>query len=131
MRRNAIAVTSLAAALAFIHSPARSAESVALKSGETTELGYEYWVSNCHSILKGAITVEVLEGPPEVAASIREQDVLPRRQNCARPVPGGVLLLTAKEIKAQSQTKLILRVKIPTADGERQKSRNFDLTLLP
>jgi hypothetical protein len=115
MRRNAIVVISLAAAMAFIQAPARSAESIALKSGETTEIGPEYWVANCRSILKGAMTVEILEGPPDVAASIREQDVV----------------LTAKEIKAQIQTKLILRVKYPTADGERQKSRNIDLTLLP
>jgi hypothetical protein len=131
MRRIAITVISLAAAMAFIQAPARSAESIALKSGETTEIGAEYWVSNCRSILKGAMTVEVLEGPPDVAASIREQDVLPRRQNCAKPVQGGVLVLTAKEIKAQTQTKLILRVKFPTVDGERQKSRNIDLTLVP
>jgi hypothetical protein len=131
MRRNTIAVISLAAALAFMQAPARSAESVALKSGETTELGPEYWVANCRSILKGAMTVEILEGPPDVAASIREQDVLPRKQNCARPVQGGVLVLTAREIKTQIQAKLILRVKFPTADGERQKSRNIDLTLLP
>lgn len=88
MRRNAIVVISLAAAMAFIQAPARSAESIALKSGETTEIGPEYWVANCRSILKGAMTVEILEGPPDVAASIREQDVLPRKQNCARPVPG-------------------------------------------
>ena len=73
-----------------------------------------------------------MQGPPEVTASIREQKVIPHIQNCAKQVDGGILLLTApKEIKERKQAKVILRVKYPTVDGERQKSHDIDLTLVP
>jgi hypothetical protein len=128
----ALSAISLAVTTAFTGVPAQAAEVVALKSGETVELGNEFFAVNCRSLLKGPITVEVLEGPSDVTASIREQKIIPHIQNCAKPVEGGVLLLTApKEIKARTQAKLILRVKYPTVDGERQKSRDIDLTLLP
>lgn len=131
MRRIATVVIVLSAAMAFIGASARGAEFIALKSGETTEVQTLYWISNCRSMLRGAMTVEILDGPPDVTASIREQDVTPRNQECARPVHGGVLLLTAKEIKTRTQAKLVLRVTYPTVDGERQKSRDMDLMLLP
>lgn len=131
MSRLIIVILNLAAAIAFAGVSAQGAEVMALKSGETAEIGNLWWIANCRSLLKGPMTVEVLEGPSEVTASIREQDVVPHSQNCAKPVQGGVLLLTAKEVKTRTQAKLILRVKYPTVDGERQKSRDIDLTLLP
>jgi hypothetical protein len=122
----------LVVAMAFTGISARAAEVVAIKAGETIELGNLFFVVNCRSLLKGPMTVEILEGPPDVTASIREQQIVPHMQNCAKPVAGGILLLTAaKEIKARTQAKLILRVKYPTVDGERQKSRDIDLTMLP
>ena len=78
------------------------------------------------------MTVELLDGPPEVTASIREQKVHAHGQNCEKKVDGGILLLTApKEIKARTEAKVTLRVKYPTVDGERQQARQFDLTLIP
>jgi hypothetical protein len=128
----ALSAISLAAALAVTGVSAKAAEVIALKSGETAEIGNLFWAANCRSLLKGPMTVEILEGPSDVTASIREQKVIPHIQNCSKPVAGGILLLTAaKEIKARTQAKLILRVKYPTADGERQKSHDIDLTLLP
>jgi hypothetical protein len=123
----------LIVAIAFAGVSAEAADVVALKSGETAELGNLFFVVNCRSTLKGTMTVEVLEGPPEITASIRLQQIIPRIQNCAKPVPGGVLLLSAaKEIKARTQAKVVLRVKYPIVDGgERQKSFDIDLILLP
>jgi len=127
-----LSAISLAAAMVFTGISAQAAEVIALKSGETAEIANLFWVANCRSLLKGPMTVEVLEGPSEVTASIREQKIIPHMQNCAKPVAGGILVLTAaKEIKARTQAKLILRVKYPTVDGERQKSHDIDLTLLP
>jgi len=134
MRLKIAALSAVSVAVMFFSMGvfARAADAVALKSGETVELGNLFWAANCRSLLKGAMTVEVLEGPPEVTASIREQKVIPHIQNCAKPVDGGILLLTApKEIKERKQAKVILRVKYPTVDGERQKSHNIDLTLVP
>jgi hypothetical protein len=122
----------LATAMTFMNVSAQAADTVALKSGETTELGNLFFVANCRSLLNGPITVEILEGPSDVTASVREQKIVPHSQNCAKPVAGGILLLTApKEIKERKQAKVILRVKYPTVDGERQKARDIDLTLVP
>jgi hypothetical protein len=132
VRLAALFAVSLIVAMGIAGVSAQTAEVIALKSGETAEIGNLFWVVNCRSLLKGPMTVEVLEGPPEVTASIREQPIVPHIQNCAKPVAGGILVLTAaKEIKTRTQAKLILRVKYPTVDGERQKSRDIDLTLLP
>jgi hypothetical protein len=132
MRRLIPVILSLAGAAALGGTSAQGAEAIALKSGETAEIGNLFWVANCRSLLKGAMTVEILEGPSDVTASIRDQKIIPHKYNCAKPVEGGVLLLTApKEIKARTQAKVTLRVKYPTADGERQNSRDVDLTLIP
>jgi hypothetical protein len=128
----ALPAIGLVVGMVFTGVSARAAEVIAIKGGETIELGNLFFVVNCRSLLKGPMTVEILEGPPDVTASIREQQIVPHMQNCAKPVAGGILLLTAaKEIKARTQAKLILRVKYPTVDGERQKSRDIDLTMLP
>jgi hypothetical protein len=107
-------------------------ESIALKSGETVELGNVFWVVNCRSLLTGPPVAEVLEGPPEVTATVRVQNVIPRKMNCANEVSGGMLLVTApKEIKERTQGILTIRLKYPTKDGERQASRQLIVTLFP
>lgn len=132
MRRLILVMLSVTMAVTFAGGSAQGAEAIALKSGETAEIGNVFWVANCRSLLKGAMTVEVLDGPSDVTASIREQKIVPHKYNCAKPVEGGVLLLTApKEIKTRTQAKVTLRVKYPTVDGERQSSRDIDLTLVP
>jgi hypothetical protein len=128
----ALSIISFIVAMELMSVRVQAAEVVALKSGETVELGNLFWVVNCRSLLKGPMTVEILEGPSNVTASIREQKIIPHNQNCAKPVEAGVLLLTAaKDIKVGTQARLVLRVKYPTVDGERQTSRVIDLTLLP
>ena len=127
----ALSAISVSVAMAFTIVFAQAAEVIAMKSGETIEIGNLFFVVNCRSLLKGTMTVEVLEGPSDVTASIREQKIVPHIQNCAKPVAGGVLLLTAaKEIKERKEAKLILRVKYPVVDGEHQQSRNIDLTIV-
>lgn len=128
------AVSAVSAAVLFstVGVFAQAADTIALKSGETAELGNLFFAVNCRSLLKGPMTVEVLEGPPDITASIREQKIIPHIQNCAKPVSGGVLLLTApKEVKDRTQAKVTLRINYPTVDGLRQRARNLDLTLLP
>ena len=39
-------------------------QTIALKSGESADLGSVYSVVNCKSILKSAPEVEILDGPP-------------------------------------------------------------------
>jgi hypothetical protein len=104
---------------------------IALKSGESAELGSVYWVANCRSIMLGLPAVEILEGPPEISLSIKEGMVLPRQQNCAQPVAGGTLVISAKEIKEASQAKLTYRLKYKTKDGERVRGGIYNLSLYP
>ncbi len=127
-----LAILSLGAALSCDLARAAEDEAIALKSGETLELGNLFWVANCKSLLNGPISVEVLDGPAGVTATVRQQKVIPRKYNCANEVPGGRLLVSApQEIKERTRGTLIVRIKYPTKDGERQWSRTINVTLLP
>jgi hypothetical protein len=104
---------------------------IALKSGETAELGNVYYISNCKSILTSTPEVEILDGPPGVTASIREDMVIARAQKCAAPVKGGKLFVAARDIQDQSFSNLTLRITYKTRDGERKLSQVFNLELFP
>jgi hypothetical protein len=106
-------------------------QTIALKSGESAELGNLYYVSNCKSLLTSTPEVQVLEGPPGVTASIKEDMVLPRLQKCASPIKGGKLFLAAKDIADSSFSTLTLRITYKTRDGDRQLSHIFNLELFP
>jgi hypothetical protein len=107
------------------------APSLALKNGESVEVGPIYWVSQCKSILKSTPEVEILEGPPGLQAVIKESMVLPRRQHCASKVPGGLLVISAKDIEDPSYTNLTLRITYKTRDGDRKFSHVLNLSLIP
>jgi len=102
-----------------------------VKSGENIELGPVYFVANCRSIMIGLPEIEILEGPPELTLSIKEAQVLPRRQGCAAPVAGGKLMLSAKTVTEPREAKLIFRVKYKTKDGDRQISNSYIVSLFP
>jgi len=104
---------------------------ISLKSGESAELGPLYFVVNCRSMLKGTPEVEILEGPPGLTASVKEQMVLPRAQNCANRVKGGMLVVTAKEIENNSFGELNLRVTYHTLDGDRKSTVIYNVSLFP
>jgi hypothetical protein len=105
--------------------------SLALKSGETAELGSVYWVANCRSLMVGTPVIEILEGPEEIALAIKEGMVLPRRFNCANQVPGGTVVATVKEVKEPKHGRLTYRIKYKTKDGDRQTSTTYDISLFP
>jgi hypothetical protein len=107
------------------------AGTIALKSGETIELGQAYWVVNCRTYLNAPPDVEVLDGPPEISVSVKETMVLPRREGCTKRVAGGTVSITAKEIEDPSYTRLTLRFSYKTKDGIRKSSSVVNLQLLP
>jgi hypothetical protein len=104
---------------------------LALRSGETVELGPVYWNSNCRSLLKAPPVAEIMEGPEEITVSMKEAMVIPRTRECAKEQKGGLLSVTAKEVKEKKEGKLIIRVKYPTKDGERQGTRFYNVVLFP
>lgn len=107
-------------------------EAIALKSGEKADLGELYLVVNCKSLLTGPISAEVMDGPPGVTVSVKQQDVLPHKAKCWNKVPGGRLIVSApQEIKEKTSGTLVVRTKYPIADGERQVARVLDVHLFP
>jgi hypothetical protein len=104
---------------------------VALKGGESVELHTVYWVSNCRSIMVGLPEIEILEGPPQVTLSMKADMVLPRRQECANRVPGGILIATAKDVKEATEGKITYRLKYKIKDGERPRGYTLRLSLFP
>jgi hypothetical protein len=104
---------------------------IALKAGETVELHTVYWVSNCRSIMIGLPEIEILEGPPQVTLSMKADMVLPRRQQCANKVPGGILFATAKDVKEPMEGKITYRLKYKIKDGDRPRGYTLGLSLFP
>jgi len=106
--------------------------SIALKSGESTELGDVYSITkNCKSTLKETPQVEILDGPPGVTAVITAAKVVPRAYSCANPVSGGKLVISAKDIQEHSHTRMVLRLNYKTFSGNRQRSEQVNITLFP
>jgi hypothetical protein len=104
---------------------------IALKDGETFELGAAFYVVDCKSTAIGQPQVEILEGPPGVTLAIREGMVAARSSGCANKVPGGTLTATAKGIKEATVSRLIYRIKYKTQDGDRQKAGFYFIALVP
>lgn len=110
----------------------RPAKDIALKSGESTEIGDVYYISpNCKSLLKGTPEVEILDGPPGVTAAVNTAKIVPRSWGCASPVAGGKLIVSAKDIQEYSYTRMVLRINYKTLNGDRQRSENINITLYP
>jgi hypothetical protein len=109
-----------------------TAKDIALKSGESTEIGDVFFISlNCKSLLKSTPTVEILEGPPGITAVVNSANVVPRALGCANPVAGGKLVVSAKDIQEYSYSRMVLRVTYKTLNGDRQRAKNINLALFP
>jgi hypothetical protein len=46
-------------------------------------------------------------------------------------VPGGKLIITANEVEDYGRARLVLRIKLKTSLGDRQYSRDVNLSLIP
>lgn len=105
---------------------------LALKSGESAELADVYYIStDCKSLLKATPEVEILDGPPGVTAAIKEEKIVPRTFGCTKPVPGGKLMVTASEVEEYGRARMVLRIKMKTSQGERQYSKDVNISLIP
>jgi hypothetical protein len=107
-------------------------QDVALKSGESTELADVYFINaNCKSVLTQTPAVEILDGPPGVTATINPAKVVPRGYSCAKPVEGGKLMISAKDIHEHSYTRVVLRIRYKTLNGDRERAENLNVALFP
>lgn len=105
--------------------------SLALKGGESAEVQDLYFVINCRSMLTSPPEATILSGPPGVSVEVKDADVLPRFQQCSKPVKGGKLILTAGQIDDESDTTMTIRIAYKTKDGPRQSSLSVNLALFP
>ena len=72
-----------------------------------------------------------MEGPSEIAVSVKETTLVPRWLDCNKPVKAAKLVVSAKEIEDYSTAKLTVRVTYKTKDGDTQRSYSYNLTLFP
>ncbi len=77
----------------------------------------------------GTPVLDVLEGPEELSAALKPGMKIPSK--CTKQVLGGSVVVTAKEIKAQKEAKLTIRLKFKTTAGERQKVSSYSVSLFP
>lgn len=104
---------------------------IVLKNGESADLLNVFNIVNCRSVAIGSPEVEVLDGPPEISLTIKEQPIVPRAYNCANPVPGGKVVATAKGVDVPKEGKLTFRVKYNGKTGERQWGYVYNVSLFP
>ncbi|MGO9484723.1 MAG: hypothetical protein ACLPX9_09100 [Rhodomicrobium sp.] len=104
---------------------------IAAKSGETIELSSVFAQVNCRSILLATPEVEVLEGPPEITLSIREQMVPVAKADCHDKVKGGMILATIGQVSHPIEGKLTFRVKYKTKTVNNQVAHVYLYSLFP
>ncbi len=123
---------ALGVALLLSAGPALAEDEVktlAAKGGETVDVMPVYGASKCRSTLVAPPEVEVLQGPPEVKLSVREDMVTPR--NCREKIKGGFVVATIGQVKQPTEGKLTFRVKYKTKDGTRQSGHVYNVSLFP
>jgi hypothetical protein len=109
-----------------------SVTNIGLKSGESTELSDVYFINtNCKSLLTATPEVEILDGPPGITATINPAKVVPHGYSCAKPVAGGKLVISAKDVQDYSFTRMVLRISYKTVMGDRQRTENINVALFP
>jgi hypothetical protein len=106
---------------------------ISLKGGESVELRNYSFVTgnNCLSIMVGKPTLDVLEGPEELSFTLKEGPVTRRDRECPRPVPGGRVVATAREIQQAKEAKLTIRLNYMTKNGPRQSTSAYLVSLFP
>ncbi len=106
------------------------AKTLAAKGGESVDLMPVYGAHNCQSTLTETPEVEVLQGPPEVKLSVKEDMVTPK--NCKNKIKGGFVVASIAKIDKPVEGKLTFRVKYKAKDGQtRQTSHVYSVTLFP
>jgi len=104
---------------------------IAAKSGETIELFNVLAQVNCRSILLGTPEVEVLEGPPEMTLTVKEQMVFAPRTDCPNKFKGGTVMAAIGKVDHPIEGKLTFRVKFKTKAVNNQQAYTYNYSLFP
>ncbi|HEX2114967.1 MAG TPA: hypothetical protein VHM01_11235 [Alphaproteobacteria bacterium] len=124
-----MAVALLAALL--LTAPAAAQDVISIRNGESVDLGAVYWQYRCESIFLRFYGIDLLEGPPGLSLSIRPGRVWAQRQNCPRPLDGGTVVLTAKDVKERFEGTIHYRVRYDTKDGDKQSTHSRKIVVFP
>ncbi len=127
--KNAAPAFGLVLLMATAPAFAEEAKPFIAKSGETIDLMPVYGASRCRSNLVAPPELEVLEAPPELKLTVREEMVTPR--NCREKIKGGQIVATVGEVKQPVEGKLAFRIKYKAKDGTHQVSHLYNVSLLP
>jgi hypothetical protein len=104
---------------------------IAAKSGETIELFNVFAQVNCRSILLATPEVEVLEGPAELALTVKEQMVPVPRFDCPNKLKGGTVLAVIGKVDHAIEGRLTFRVKFKTKTVNNQQAYTYNYSLFP
>lgn len=117
---------------ASVIAPIAGAQTVTLKRGQSVELHAVYWIRNCSSTLADFEGIKVTSGPPGFSLSLKKQDVQTVRQQCGKPVPGAMVVLTAGPDAPLGTTTLRYQVNYLTSLGAHEVSTHTrDVTVVP
>lgn len=101
------------------------------KSGDTIDLLPVFRQINCRGTLMATPEVEVLQAPPELKLTIRDEMIEVTGSKCPAKVKGAVVAVTIGAIAQPMQGRMIFRVKYKGKFRESQTGHAYDYTLSP
>jgi len=105
-----------------------------IKDGETLLLRNVTIVSpNCESLFEAFEDIDVIEGSPELTLKFEPGLVTTNttRGPCPKPVAGGQVFITAKEVTERKEVPLTFRVRYNTKNGPWQQTVKFRILMFP
>jgi hypothetical protein len=105
-----------------------------IKDGETLLLRNVTTVSsNCEPLFEAFEDIDVIEGSPELTLKFEPGLVTTNttRGPCLKPVAGGQVFITAKEVTERKEVPLTFRVRYNTKNGPWQQTVKFRILMFP
>jgi dienelactone hydrolase len=105
-----------------------------IKSGETLPIRVVTLVTaTCDPLFLDFEGIDVLEGPPELSLQFEPGMVhtFTTTHECPKPVNGGTVVGTAKEVTGRKEALLAFRVRMKTKQGPKQLTARYRVLLFP
>jgi hypothetical protein len=99
------------------------------KSGEVIDLRPVFRQINCRGMLLATPEVEVLQGPPELTLSVRDEMVEVPDANCPKKIKGAMVVVTVGQLSHPVEGRLIFRVKYRGRYRNTQTGHAYDFSL--
>jgi hypothetical protein len=101
------------------------------KSGEVIDLRPVFRQVNCRGTLLATPEVEVLQGPQELALSVRDEMVEVPEASCPRKIKGAMVVATVGQVSQPLEGRLVFRVKYKGKYRNTQTGHAYDFSLSP